>query len=152
MELDHEITVQRRETEGDVSSRKNDPLLLAIIGTAIGLTVLVVLIAAFWGAGPVLVQIPWYIPLISSFIALTTLCISYLALGRYHVLRDSLSFWVGSGFAAYGIGQIFYALTWSGLLPGGGQILGHLANKDCSSHDPITIKSPPSPDQAVIQL
>lgn len=103
-----------------------DPLLLSILGSAVLLSLLVIGIAAYWGTGPVLAEIPWYIPLISSFVALTSLSIAYLAYGRYHALRDTLSFWVGSGFAAYGIGQIFYALDWPGLLPSGRPILGNL--------------------------
>src|SRR6185436_3181819 len=47
-------------------------------------------------------------------------------LARFQVMRDSLSFWAGIGFATYGIGQIFYALSWPGLLPNGDSILGHL--------------------------
>jgi PAS domain S-box-containing protein len=101
---------------------------LAILAVAAALLILLLGVDLAWGSGPVLSQAPWYIPLVSAFNALTTLCIAYLALGRYHVLRDSLSFWVGSGFAAYGIGQIFYALTWPGLLPGGRSIVGQLAN------------------------
>lgn len=107
---------------------KYDPLLLAIVGMVISLTVLVIGVALFWGSGPVLDQHPWYIPLISSFVSLTSLSVAYLALGRYQVLRDPISFWAGCGFAAYGIGQIFYALTWPGLLPNGNSILGKLAN------------------------
>lgn len=112
----------------DAVPTARDPMLLAIFAVAIGLTALIAAVDLFWGPGPVLAEAPWYIPLISAFIALTALCISYLALGRYHVLRDSLSFWIGTGFAAYGIGQIFYALTWPGLLPHGDSILGSLAN------------------------
>src|SRR5215211_4354526 len=107
---------------------RRDPLMLAIIGTAIGLAVLILGVDIYWGPGPVLFQAPWFIPLISAFVALTTLCVSYLALGRYYVMRDPLSFWAGSGFALYGIGQIFYALTWQGITPAGGSILGQLAN------------------------
>ena len=114
---------------GNVSTQLvRDPLLTTILATGIGLALFVIAGTAIWGSGPVLTRAPWYIPLISSFVALTTICISYLALGRYHVMRDSLSFWVGSGFAAYGIGQIFYALTWPGLLPDGGSIIGRLDN------------------------
>lgn len=105
---------------------KNDRLLLAILVTAVGLAALVGGIAIFWGSGPVLVETPWYIPLISSFVSLTTLLIAFVAFGRYHVLRDPVSFWSGSGFAAYGIGQIFYALSWPGLLADGRSILANL--------------------------
>ena len=105
---------------------KKDRLLLAILATMIGLAALVIGIAVFWGTGPVLAQVPWYIPLISSFVALATLTVAFVAFGRYHVLRDPVSFWVGCGFAAYGIGQIFYALSWPGLLAEGRSILGNL--------------------------
>lgn len=105
---------------------RHDPLLLCILVSAVLLSVLVIGIASYWGTGPVLVQMPWYIPLISGFVAFISLSVAYLSLGRYHVLRDPLSFWVGSGFAAYGIGQIFYALDWPGLLPNGASILGDL--------------------------
>ena len=128
MDLGHEIPGKRANSEKPGVQPKRDRLLLALLGTVIGLTVLVIAIAVSSGSGPMLAEAPWYIPLISAFIALITLCISYLALGRYHVLRDTISFWVGSGFAAYGIGQIFYGLTWPAILPGGNSILGHLAN------------------------
>lgn len=115
--------------ERDLTVRtRYDPLLLAIAGLILGLTVLVLGIALFWGSGPVLVQHPWYIPLISAFVSLTSLSVAYLALGHYQVLRDPISFWVGYGFAAYGIGQIFHALTWPGVLPDGSSILGQLPN------------------------
>lgn len=104
----------------------SDPLLLSIVFSAVLLSALVIGIASYWGTGPVLVQMPWYIPLISGFVALISLSVAYLSLGRYHVLRDPLSFWVGSGFVAYGIGQIFYALDWPGLLPNGMSFLGDL--------------------------
>jgi hypothetical protein len=108
------------------SQLKKDRLLLAILLTAIGLAALVIGIAVFWGTGPVLDQSPWYIPLISSFVSLATLTVAFVAFGRYHVLRDPVSIWVGSGFAVYGIGQIFYALSWPGLLAEGRGILGNL--------------------------
>ena len=128
MQSNNEISsTDGMERNTNVPSRY-DPLLLAIYGLVLGLTVLVLGIALLWGSGPVLVQHPWYIPLISAFVSLTSLSVAYLALGRYQVLRDPISFWVGCGFAAYGIGQIFYALTWPGVLPDGSSILGQLAN------------------------
>lgn len=90
--------------------------------------ILVTGVVVSWGSGPVLVEFPWYILLISAFVALVAFCISYLAFGRYQVMRDPLSFWVGCGFALYSIGQVYYALTWPGVLEGGSAILGHLSN------------------------
>ena len=124
MRLQRDISDQDDKT-GDSAASKRDPMLLGIVGTAVALAILVTIIAIVWGTGPVLPKAPWYIAFISSFVALLSLSVAYLAFGRYHVMRDVLSFWVGSGFAAYGIGQIFYALTWPGLLPGDQPVLGH---------------------------
>jgi len=105
-----------------------DRLLLAILGTAIGLSVLVLAITLFWGSGPVIAEIPWYIPMVAAFISLAGFCIAFLALGRYQVLRDPVSFWVGLGFATLSIGHLFYVLAWPGLLPDGRSIIARLDN------------------------
>ncbi|MFT3890957.1 MAG: PAS domain S-box protein [Anaerolineales bacterium] len=111
---------------GFIKRLKRDPLLLATLGTVVCLTILVMGMKASWWVGPALGELPWYIPLISAFIVLISICISYLSFGRYQVLRDALSFWVGSGFALYAIGQIFFALTWPSVLPTGAAILARL--------------------------
>jgi PAS domain S-box-containing protein len=54
--------------------------------------------------------------------------VAFLALGRYQVLRDPVSFWVGLGFASLGIGHVFHVLTWPGLLPGGRATIARFAN------------------------
>ena len=104
---------------------KVDPLLVAIFGMASIMAALILGTALFWDSVPVLVEAAWYIPLISAFISLITLLVGYLALGRYQVLRDPVSFWVGTGFCIYGIGHIFYAFSWPNLIPDG-SILGNL--------------------------
>ena len=128
MERNDEVSSADVMEENRTVPIKYDPLVLAIFGLALGLTVLVLGIALLWGSGPVFAQHPWYIPLIRAFVSLTSLSVAYLALGRYQVLRDPISFWVGCGFAIYGIGQIFYALTWPGVLPDGSSILGQRAD------------------------
>ncbi len=128
IEIDQEIPGKSVNTERSSIPSKFDPLLIAILVTAFALTILVVVAALFADADPILAKAPWYVPLVCAFISLTTLSVSYLALGRYQVLRDPLSFWVGSGFATYAVGQIFIALTWPGLLSGERSILGHFAN------------------------
>jgi PAS domain S-box-containing protein len=124
------IAVQpEQRSPGIVKRRPNrDPLLIAILGTAFGLAVLVVSISIFWGSGPVIAEIPWYIPMVASYVSLTTLCLAFLALGRYQVLRDPVSFWSGAGFASLGIGQLFYVLSWPGLMSDGGALIADLTN------------------------
>lgn len=107
---------------------KRDNLLISSYATAIGLAILVWGTAILWGTGPVLAQLPWFIPLVSAFVSLIALIIGYLALGRYQVLRDPVSFWTGTGFVLYSLGQVFYALTWPGLLLDGSPLLGSLSN------------------------
>ena len=116
-----------QEIDASPTDRKGkDRLLIAILGTASFLAILIWGTMVFWGTGPVLTSVPWYIPLVSSFISLIAFLVGYLALGRYQVLRDPVSFWVGSGYLVYGLGQIFYVFSWPGLLPDGEAVLGRL--------------------------
>jgi PAS domain S-box-containing protein len=126
MELGRELSGSQERSADSVDRVKRDRLLIAILSTALLLAVLVWGTAVIWGTGPVLASVPWYIPLVSLFIALVAILIGYMALGRYQVLRDPVSFWVGSGYLVYGLGQIFYALTWPGLLPNSDPMIGHL--------------------------
>jgi PAS domain S-box-containing protein len=128
MKLDREIPGSQDVHDNRPMQAKKDHLLIIIFSTAVFLAILVWGTAVFWRSGPVLKAAPWYIPLVSSFISLIAFLIGYLALGRYQVLRDPVSFWVGSGYLVYGLGQVFYALTWPGLLSDGSPIIGHLAS------------------------
>jgi PAS domain S-box-containing protein len=121
----------RSFSSGSPSARvswSQDRFLRAFIIAPIGLTLLTLLLYMVWGPGPVLAEIPWVTPMINTFGTLTTLSVAFLAFGRSRAMRDPLPLWVGMGFAAFGIGQGFYVLTWPGLLPGGGSIIGHLTN------------------------
>jgi len=128
MELGREVRDSQDISANQPVRTKKDRLLIAILSTALFLAILVWGTAVLWGFGPVLASLPWYIPLVSSFIALIAFLIGYMALGRYQVLRDPVSFWVGSGYLVYGLGQIFFAFTWPGLLPNGDPIIGHLSS------------------------
>ncbi len=100
----------------------------AIVGVGVLLGALFGVLLAYWGAGPVLFEIPWYIPTMHSFMGLAAFCVAYLALGRYQVLRDPAAYWIGIGFAAFGIESIFFILTWPGLLPGNQGVIARLPN------------------------
>ncbi len=58
-------------------------LFRASIGAALLLGLLHLILIPIWGSGPVLVALPWFIPMFSSFLAVTALCVAYLAFGRY---------------------------------------------------------------------
>jgi PAS domain S-box-containing protein len=105
-----------------------DLLLFAIILTPLLLIVLTAVLYAFWGSGPVILVIPWFTPMFSTFVALTSFSVVFLALGRYLVLRDSISYWIGLTFAGFGIGLIFYVLAWPGLLPDDRSFIASLSN------------------------
>jgi len=107
---------------------KLDPLLLVILGTAIILTGLTVMMYLEWGTGQPLGDTPWYIPVMHGMTGLAAFSVAFLSLGRYPVLRDPASYWIGMGFTAFGIQTIFFILTWPGLLPGGQAIIAHLPN------------------------
>jgi len=101
------------------------PLLRVIAVTAWLLTVITAVVFCWWGRGSVIAEIPWIVPMVHGFQVLAAFCIAYLAFGRYRVLRDPMSFWVGVSFASTCIGLTFYILAWPGLLPNGGAIIAH---------------------------
>ena len=113
-------------TDGRDKKASSDGLYRAILGTAALLAVLLVFVLLDRGPRRMLAPLPWFIPSIGLFQALTLFSVAFLGVGRYRVLRDPSSFWIGMGAIGYGITLVFYALTWPGLLPGGGAILGTL--------------------------
>jgi len=107
-----------------------DPLLLNIF---IGVLVMAAIYSGLYlyeGHGLVLVQIPSYALIMYIFVALTSICISFLAGGRYGVLRDPFSFWTCIAFLIWAVGIIFSFLTFPGVAPAGKSILKTLPNTD----------------------
>lgn len=106
------------------SSRRRGTLLGLILGSSIVYGILLAALYFRWGGpGPILAVFPWFVPLISLFHALIHGSIAFLALGRFSVLREPDSFWIGVGSGGFGVSLVFYALCWPGLLPGGESIL-----------------------------
>jgi len=114
---------------------RHDHLLLAVLGTAVVLALSIGVLALAWWPGPVIAELPLFIPVIASFTALAALSIAFLALGRNRVLHDSASFWVGLGLGAFGILYVFYVLTWPGLGLGGGGVISQLPNTSSWLYD-----------------
>jgi len=59
-----------------------------------------------------MLQLYWAAPMVHGFVAMAVFSIAFLSLGRYHVLREAASYWIGISFAALGIGLVFYILVW----------------------------------------
>ena len=97
----------------------SDRLFRTIIGMALLLAVLVIVILVYREALPIFPVLLWYNPTILTFLALTALSGAFLAFGRYQVLRDHASYWIGMSFVSFGVALVFYLLAWPGLLPGG---------------------------------
>ena len=105
-----------------------DPLFRTIIGAAMLLVMLLLIILSHRGAATPVVVIPWFIPMLNSLLFLVAACVAFLALGRYQVLREPASFWIGIGFAGFAVGTMFNVLSFPGLTYGGRSIIGHLLN------------------------
>ncbi len=110
------------------SAKPARPLLPAILATTAALALQVALFLWF-GAGPVLARIPSYNPITRTFALVASLSVGFLALSRYRVLRDPMSYWIGTGFASVSIALTFHILVWPGLLPSGASLIGH--SPDC---------------------
>jgi PAS domain S-box-containing protein len=104
-------------------SQHDHLLLLSIIMTPLLLAAFIGGLYLVWGAGPVIIIIPWFTPMFSTFVALTSLSVAFLAFGRYRVLADPISYWISLTFAAFGIGLVFYILIFPGLLPDGSSFI-----------------------------
>jgi PAS domain S-box-containing protein len=103
---------------------KGKMLFKAIIGMAC-VSVLFLTWLLIWGArAPLLASVPWFLPFVNSFNSITFFAIGFLAIGRHAVLRDSSSFWIGMGAVGFSVLQVFRTLSWPGLMPGGGSIIG----------------------------
>ncbi|MHB1133430.1 MAG: ATP-binding protein [Chloroflexota bacterium] len=106
-----------------VATPKRDSLALAIITTAVALTVLTlaglpIFGSAFFGFRETtpLEQLPWTLPVAQAFVVLSALAIASLCLGRFLSLGGVWAYWSGVVFLASGVLGFFYLLSWPGLL------------------------------------
>ena len=101
-------------------------LLYAVIGETILLSALFVGLYLAYGTGVPIGETPWYVPVSHSFAGLSALIVGFLSLGRYKVLRDSSSYWIGIALTSFAILSAFFILTWPGLLGGTEGIIAQL--------------------------
>lgn len=99
-----------------------------IIGVTVGLVILHGILLLLWGLGPILVGLPWYVPMMHGLLALAALSVSFLAFGRYRVLLGPAPFWIGIGFSGFAILSLFYLLSWPGLIPEEQGLIARLPN------------------------
>ncbi len=105
-----------------------DRLVLTLLGVALVLGALPVLVVGLTLSGSTPVPLPWVTAVSSSFLGAAVLSAAFLSFGRFSVLRDPASFWIGMGLASFGIANGFYILTWPGLLPNGQALVSNFAN------------------------
>jgi len=106
--------------------QRQDRLLAAIMGTTILLAAALAVGITHQGAGPRVVEMPFFVPAISATAGLAGLGVAFMVLGRYRVLRDAPAFWIGLCFGAQGILYLFYLLTWPGARADGQGIIARL--------------------------
>ena len=101
------------------------PLLHLLVTVAILLTLLHLAMFVVWRPAPIIHPLPWIIPMLDAIMIVIASSVGFLAMVRYRVLRDPISYWTGMGFLAFSVGFVFYLLAWPGLLPSGGAVIGH---------------------------
>src|SRR6185369_3425052 len=122
------MQVPEEERKPDQASRNRNttaPLLRPFGAAVILLTLLHVAMLVVWRPAPVIIPLPWVIPMLTGIMIVIASSVGFLALVRYRVLRDPYSYWTGAGFAAFSVGYVFYLLVWPGLGWQGGSALGH---------------------------
>lgn len=119
---------KKRKTWKQYSSLMRDPLLRALAGGTVLLAILYVGLYLVWGAGPVLTQVPWYNPMMYVVLAMAAVSVTFLAFGRYEVLKEPVSFWMGMAFLGFTVGITFYILAWPGMRPDGRSVIAQLSN------------------------
>jgi signal transduction histidine kinase len=101
--------------------------LLTTIGIAVVVSLVVVLIVYIrFGKGIGFPAAPVIVPLAHGFFAVAALAICFLAFGRYRVLRDPISFWIGTAFASTTVVMTVYVLSFPINLPRNGQFISLL--------------------------
>src|SRR5215211_3428344 len=94
-----------------------DALVRLYLGTAAILVLL--LVAGFWWwstTGEPRLVLPWYLATVEGLSLLAGISIAFLCLGRYQVVREPASLWVGVAFLANGVLTLLYILSWPGLV------------------------------------
>jgi len=110
------------------AQRSTRPLLRVLIGVAVGLAALNVALLLYWGSGFLLLSLEWYTPAAHTILALAGFSIAFLSFGRYVVLHEPETFWIGLAFGAFAILDVFYVLALPALLPGEESLIGDLPN------------------------
>lgn len=110
------------------SHKYTDFLFVTILFIPIFLALLYVIIYSNMGTGRMIGEIPWYKPIIHSFIGLTSFSVAFLSFARYHLVRESVCYWMGICFVSVGILMIFFILTCPDLLPEGKSFIKALPN------------------------
>jgi PAS domain S-box-containing protein len=101
------------------------PLLHLIVTVVILLTLMHLAMFVVWRPAPIIQPLPWIIPMLDAVMIVIASSVGFLAMVRYRVLRDPISYWTGMGFVGFSVGCVFYLLAWPGLLPNGGSVIGH---------------------------
>jgi two-component system, sensor histidine kinase len=119
---------EREQPLHDVATIAKRPLIRWIIGSAIAAILLHTVLILAYGSGPVLIEIPSVVAVSTAFIALAAASVAFLALGRFRVLGDPVSYWIGIMSTVYTILSVLRFLTWPGLVPGDRSIIRALPN------------------------
>jgi PAS domain S-box-containing protein len=115
------MSLEAQPGEG-IPTTTTDYLSRAITAAGVALVVLTIggvlvfgSIVTPGGSRP-LAELPWFQPMAQAAMVLSALATALLGLGRFRALGGPWAYWTGAVFLANGILDIFYLLSWPGLL------------------------------------
>ncbi len=101
------------------------PMLRVITGAAILPALLLAALFLMWGRGPVIAAFPLFAALMQGAMGLAVFCVAFIAFCRFQVQRDPVSYWTGVAVLTFFTADIFYILTWPGVMPNGQGLIAH---------------------------
>lgn len=107
-----------------IVAQRSKEVSLALL-TGILVVLAEALLVALIGRGPVLLAEPWAEVTAESFTILVALSIAFFCLGRYRVLGEPGTLWVGLAFWAYALFAGLYLLVFPGLVDSGSILSVH---------------------------
>jgi signal transduction histidine kinase len=110
----------------DAAPSSDRPLYKITIAASALMAAITLFLFLRFGRGVLVPDASAIVPMTNGFVALCGVAVCFLAFGRFKVLREPVSFWVGTSFAASSVMLVVYVLSFPSILKQGGEFVSLL--------------------------